>query len=159
VISQFPTLSGALEVVQPGLYSRAVQEQAELTANPQKPLSYIQNFPTTSTPPPNAPPFHQNPHLAAFYQDVKPLSDAAGIEWENNVTLQSVYNNVRQEWRAYIGRVAPRPSMFVAGVGEQFVDIGVQREALERAGEPKEWAVVDPFGVEKYITGEGTVKQ
>ncbi|KIW36007.1 uncharacterized protein PV06_11682 [Exophiala oligosperma] len=59
-------------------------------------------------------------------------------QWENKITLQSLFKLMKNEPRAYIERISPTPLFMVIAEDDTAVYVPTQMETFERAKEPKE---------------------
>ncbi len=69
-----------------------------------------------------------------------------GGDWKNEVTLQSLFNLLSHEPRAFIHRVAPTPLLMVVVDNDETVRTTHQLAAYQQALEPKQLYVVRNFG-------------
>ena len=75
---------------------------------------------------------------AAYWQETSKKELAPGVEWKNQVTLQSLYHLVKHEPGAFIHRIAPRPLLMAIASNDSILPAAEARAAFEKAGEGKE---------------------
>lgn len=63
-----------------------------------------------------------------------------GSTWVDTTTLESVARMVEYLPASFIGVVAPKPLLLIAGEHDSLIPIGQVREVFDRAGEPRELA-------------------
>jgi fermentation-respiration switch protein FrsA (DUF1100 family) len=88
------------------------------------------------------------------YEFVKLCATCDG-EWENKVTLQSMFNIISFEPRAFIHRIAPTPFLMIVSDNDAIIPTAHQLAAYEQALEPKQLTVIKDFGHFGLYTGAG----
>lgn len=72
------------------------------------------------------------------YRFFKESNTGPNVQWENRITLQSLFKLMKNEPRAYIERVSPTPLFMVIAEDDTAVHVSTQMETFERAKQPKE---------------------
>lgn len=88
------------------------------------------------------------------------LSERGG-NWENKVTLQTMFNILSFEPRAFINRIAPTPFLMVVSENDTTVPTAYQLAAYQQALEPKQLHVIrntGHFGVYRGLPFEENIK-
>lgn len=85
-----------------------------------------------------------------YYAETK----TPGAQWENKVTLQSLFKLLKNEPQAYIHRVSPTPFFMCIAENDSAIRVPSQLAAYERAGEPKELLFMPHTGhFEPHVIG------
>lgn len=91
------------------------------------------------------------PEAFTFYQQCKARSDAAGVEWENKMTLQSLWYGSRWEPTREIERIGQRPVLYVAAKGDKFIPYAEQQKVFDRLVGPKALVTLDSEHLDTYM--------
>lgn len=87
-----------------------------------------------------------------FIKGAKTLSDKAGTPHENRLTLQSIHDITKVEPIDFIHKISPKPLLHLAANEDPLSGPPeLQRQAFERAGEPKEFVMFDDNHLENYF--------
>jgi fermentation-respiration switch protein FrsA (DUF1100 family) len=93
------------------------------------------------------------PQAVAFHAAMKELSDAAGTPWENRITVQSAYHQIRWEPTAFIGQITI-PTLYVVARKDEFTPFELHETAFAKLGGPKERIVLECMNLECFTTDE-----
>ena len=89
-----------------------------------------------------------------FRTGAKKLSDEAGTPWQNKLSLQSLYYISRTEPKDHIQKIGPKPLLHLAAVEDVLSGPPeAQREVFARAGEPKEFVILQHHHIANYFKG------
>jgi fermentation-respiration switch protein FrsA (DUF1100 family) len=75
---------------------------------------------------------------ALYYQVASKKQLAPGVEWKNEITLQTFYHLIKNEPGNFIQRIAPRPLLMVIATKDSLLPPALARATFEKAGEGKE---------------------
>ena len=71
----------------------------------------------------------------SFTVGAQKLSSAAGIRWENRITLESLYHISKVDPKDHIRKIAPKPMLYLAASKDPFSGpFKEQRKVFEAAG-------------------------
>lgn len=89
-----------------------------------------------------------------FRTGAKELSDEAGTPWQNRLSLRSLYYISRSEPRDHIHKISPKPLLHLAAVEDVLSGPPeAQKEVFARAGEPKEFVLLEHHHIANYFEG------
>ena len=80
---------------------------------------------------------------ALYYQVVSKRKLTPGVEWKNEVTLQTIYHLIKHEPGNFIHRIAPRPLLVVIGLKDSILPAALAKAVYAKAGEGKEMLELD----------------
>lgn len=87
-----------------------------------------------------------------FASGCEQRSNVAGTEWSKKITAQSFYHISRVEPEDYIHRIAPRPLLYLVAATDVLTGtVERHREMFARAGQPKEFGVIDEHHLATYM--------
>lgn len=88
------------------------------------------------------------------YRFFKESETGPDVQWENKITLQSLFKLMKNEPCAYIERIAPTPLFMVIAEEDTAVYVPTQKETFEKAGEPKELLLLKGTGHFEPYSGD-----
>ena len=159
VILVMPLLSGkddAANFPEGSLESAWVERRERCLSSTPSPLKYIQVWDNDETEAAG----HRGPILIhgdvpyKFRAGADKLSDAAGTARQNRLSLRSLYYISCCEPKDYIHRISPRPLLHLAATVDPLAGPPEEhKKAFARAGEPKEFVLLEDNHIANYFEG------
>jgi len=156
-VLHMPFVSGALDASNfpPGMLDRAWRDREAVVANPNRETAYVTLWPDSLE---NARgekgerTFLTGEDAWNFISGGLKRSGPAGTPWENRITLQSFYHIARVEPRDFIGRIAPRPLLYLAAEVDLISGpLKLHEEVFAKAGANAEFKVLRPHHLATYF--------
>lgn len=137
-----------------GYLSRANAERAKTTATRSSSWKENAQYVPTFTVPDDetaAPAVIGVPEAYTFYEACKARSDAAGVEWPNKMTLQSLWHNSRWEPTREIAKIGDRPVLYVVATQDKFIPLAEQKKVFAQISGPKELVELESEHLDTYM--------
>jgi uncharacterized protein len=156
-VLHMPFVSGALDASNfpAGTLARAWRDREETAASPGRATTYVTLWPDSLE---NARgeagerTFLTGEDAWNFISGGLKRSEPAGTPWENKITLQSFYHLARAEPRDFIGRISPRPLLYLAAETDLISGpLELHKEVFGRTGENAEFKVLRPHHLATYF--------
>lgn len=157
VVLVMPFTSGGLESYNypTGLVKRAWAEREKAVAKQSLDQEYIplwDNSREEALVISETTPFLHGVDAFDFINGAKKLSDLAGNPWKNLISLQSFYLISRVEPGDWIKKISPRPILYIAAkIDPLSGPVEQQQKTFDKAGEPKEWVLLDDHHIANYF--------
>lgn len=91
------------------------------------------------------------PEAWTFYEQCKERSDAAGVAWDNKMTLQSLWYGSRWEPTREIEKIGDKPVLYNVAKRDKFIPLAEQGKVFDRLIGPKEFICLDSEHLETYM--------